>query len=165
MKNSNDTIGYRTRDPTTCSAVPQPNALPRAIFILTLCIFIISQNVCSLKLTEKLLMVSFIVVFNTARHMYTEWSFFRLELHYNIAVRICPIPRACHMAGPSYSHLFHQTSTIFPRSTNHETPHYTIFSNFLANFAPNPINDHHSDVTTEVKTFFLQVPLRSDFNL
>jgi hypothetical protein len=30
MKNSNDTIGNRTRDLPTCSAVPQPNALPRA---------------------------------------------------------------------------------------------------------------------------------------
>ena len=30
MKNSNDTIGNRTRDLTACSAVPQPTALPRA---------------------------------------------------------------------------------------------------------------------------------------
>jgi len=30
MKNSNDTIGNRTRDLPTCSAVPQPTALPRA---------------------------------------------------------------------------------------------------------------------------------------
>ena len=30
MKNSNDTIGNRTRDLPTCSAVPQPAALPRA---------------------------------------------------------------------------------------------------------------------------------------
>ena len=30
MKNSNDTIGIRTRDLPTCRAVPQPNALPRA---------------------------------------------------------------------------------------------------------------------------------------
>jgi hypothetical protein len=30
MKNSNDTIGYRTRDLTACSAVPQPAAQPRA---------------------------------------------------------------------------------------------------------------------------------------
>ena len=29
-KNSNDTIGNRTRDLPTCSAVPQPTALPRA---------------------------------------------------------------------------------------------------------------------------------------
>jgi hypothetical protein len=26
MKNSNDTIGNRTRDPPACSAVPQPRA-------------------------------------------------------------------------------------------------------------------------------------------
>ena len=32
MKNSSDTIGNRTRDPPTRSAVPQPNALPRAPF-------------------------------------------------------------------------------------------------------------------------------------
>ena len=30
MKNSNDTIGNRTRDFPTCRAVPQPTALPRA---------------------------------------------------------------------------------------------------------------------------------------
>jgi hypothetical protein len=30
MKNSNDTIGNRTRDLTTCRAVPQPTAPPRA---------------------------------------------------------------------------------------------------------------------------------------
>jgi hypothetical protein len=30
MKNSSDTIGNQTRDLPTCSAVPQPNALPRA---------------------------------------------------------------------------------------------------------------------------------------
>ena len=30
MKNSNDTIGNRTRDLQTCSAVPQPTALLRA---------------------------------------------------------------------------------------------------------------------------------------
>jgi len=31
MKNSNDTIGNRTRDLPTCSAVPQTTALPRAM--------------------------------------------------------------------------------------------------------------------------------------
>jgi len=30
MKNSNDTIGYRTRDLPVCSAVSQPNAPRRA---------------------------------------------------------------------------------------------------------------------------------------
>ena len=30
MKNSNDTIGNRTRDLLTCSAVPQPTAPPRS---------------------------------------------------------------------------------------------------------------------------------------
>ena len=30
MKNSNDTIGKRTRDLPACSAVPQPTAPPRA---------------------------------------------------------------------------------------------------------------------------------------
>ena len=30
MKNSNDTIGNRTRDPPACSAVPQPTAPPRS---------------------------------------------------------------------------------------------------------------------------------------
>ena len=30
LKNSSDTIGYRTRDLPACSAVPQPTALQRA---------------------------------------------------------------------------------------------------------------------------------------
>jgi len=30
MKNSNDTIGNRTRDPPACGAVPQPTAPTRA---------------------------------------------------------------------------------------------------------------------------------------
>jgi hypothetical protein len=34
MKNSNDTIGDRTRDPPTCSAVPQPTVPPRAPTLL-----------------------------------------------------------------------------------------------------------------------------------
>ena len=34
MKNSSDTIGNRTRDLPTCSAVPQPTALQRQIFAL-----------------------------------------------------------------------------------------------------------------------------------
>ena len=34
MKNSNDTIGNRTRDLLTCSAVPQPTAPPRYPFSL-----------------------------------------------------------------------------------------------------------------------------------
>ena len=32
MKNSNDTIGNRTRDLLTCSTVPQPTAPPRSPF-------------------------------------------------------------------------------------------------------------------------------------
>jgi len=36
MKNSNDTIGNRTRDLLACSAVPQPTALQRAPF--TVCV-------------------------------------------------------------------------------------------------------------------------------
>ena len=35
MKNSNGTIGNRTRDLPTCSAVPQPTALPRAPFVIS----------------------------------------------------------------------------------------------------------------------------------
>jgi hypothetical protein len=33
MKNSNDTIGSRTRDLSACSAVPQPTASPRNISV------------------------------------------------------------------------------------------------------------------------------------
>jgi hypothetical protein len=34
MKNSNDTIGNRTRDLPACSAVPQPTAQPRNLKLL-----------------------------------------------------------------------------------------------------------------------------------
>ena len=37
MKNSSDTIGNRTRDLPTCSAVPQPTALPRAPNLVSCC--------------------------------------------------------------------------------------------------------------------------------
>jgi len=48
MKNSNDTIGNRTRDLPACSAVPQPTESPRARkllkgmneFVLVLPIFV-----------------------------------------------------------------------------------------------------------------------------
>jgi len=35
MKISSDTIGNRTRDLPACSAVPQPNAPPRASIVMT----------------------------------------------------------------------------------------------------------------------------------
>ena len=38
MKNSNETIGNRTRDLPACSAVPQPTAPPRAPLNMWLCI-------------------------------------------------------------------------------------------------------------------------------
>jgi hypothetical protein len=45
MKNSNYTIGNRTLDLPTCSAVPQPTALLRAASeISTLAIFILNQG-------------------------------------------------------------------------------------------------------------------------
>jgi hypothetical protein len=34
MKNSNDTIGNRTRDVPACGAVPQPPATPRADYVI-----------------------------------------------------------------------------------------------------------------------------------
>jgi hypothetical protein len=37
MKNSNDTIGNRTRDLPACSAMPQPTAPPRAPFFVRNC--------------------------------------------------------------------------------------------------------------------------------
>jgi len=35
IKNSNDTIGIRTRDLLACSTVPQPNSPPRAPIIIS----------------------------------------------------------------------------------------------------------------------------------
>ena len=42
MKNSNDTIGNRTRDLPVCSAVPQPTAPPRAPYTYLTCLHILS---------------------------------------------------------------------------------------------------------------------------
>ena len=45
MKNSNDTIGNRTRDLPACSAVPQPTAPSRTpILLFMLCKIILSKN-------------------------------------------------------------------------------------------------------------------------
>ena len=58
MKNSNDTIGNRTRNLPACSAVPQPTAPPLApimfgekykLFSTTLCCFLQSQITASLS--------------------------------------------------------------------------------------------------------------------
>ena len=46
-KNFNDTIGNRTRDLPTCSAMPQPTALPRAPF----CIYISVYAILSPKMS------------------------------------------------------------------------------------------------------------------
>jgi len=44
MKNSSDTIGNRTRDLPTCSAVPQPTALPRAPSSTHLDVLYVTEN-------------------------------------------------------------------------------------------------------------------------
>ena len=44
MKNSNDTIGHRTRDLPTCSAVPQPTAPPRTPSLLVVYVSVCSIN-------------------------------------------------------------------------------------------------------------------------
>jgi len=49
MKNSNDTIGNRTRDLPACSAVPQPTAPPRAPYTLSLLYLIITQLIMRLE--------------------------------------------------------------------------------------------------------------------
>ena len=53
MKNSSDTIGNRTRNLPTCSAVPQPTALLRANFVTLEVIKnklnVINKNTCSEK--------------------------------------------------------------------------------------------------------------------
>ena len=52
MKKSNDTIWNRTRELPTCSAVPQPTALPRAPIDL---LFVVESvtNVTTLKYVSK----------------------------------------------------------------------------------------------------------------
>ena len=46
MKNSNDTIGNRTRDLPTCSAVPQPTAPPRAPYMYVVRMYYACMYVC-----------------------------------------------------------------------------------------------------------------------
>jgi hypothetical protein len=56
MKNSSDTIGNQTRDLPTCSAVPQPTALPRDPH--TMCPYLnlsrqISEKLSNIKFHEN----------------------------------------------------------------------------------------------------------------
>jgi hypothetical protein len=44
MKNSNDTIGSRTRDLPVCGAVPQPTAPPRTPVIIIIIIIIVKNH-------------------------------------------------------------------------------------------------------------------------
>jgi len=44
MKNSNDTIGNRTRDLPACSAVPQPTAPQRAPFSVSMLLFYVRES-------------------------------------------------------------------------------------------------------------------------
>jgi hypothetical protein len=63
MKNSNDTIGNRTRDLPTCSAVLQPTALPHApkyrkqynIFSSSTCVSLLALETLHKKTTIALL--------------------------------------------------------------------------------------------------------------
>ena len=56
MKNSNDTIGTRTRDLPTCGAVPQPTAPPRNIYsgLYRNSFFEKSQKLCCVKERGKM---------------------------------------------------------------------------------------------------------------
>jgi len=57
MKNSNDTIGNRTRDLPACSAVPQPTVPPRARCLLVVVVVILVA-----VLVAAVLVVTIIVI-------------------------------------------------------------------------------------------------------
>jgi len=60
MKNSNDTIGNRTRDLPACSAVPQPTAPPRAsIYIKWSCI---KHQVTNLEVIKSWCLVRYVEI-------------------------------------------------------------------------------------------------------
>ena len=57
MKDSNDTIGNRTRDLLTCSAVPQPTAPPRSPYIY-INMVIIAQPLNMQSMTNTLMNIN-----------------------------------------------------------------------------------------------------------
>jgi hypothetical protein len=69
------------------------------------------------------------------------------------------------MAGPSYSHSFHQPGIIFGVAEIMKLAIIHCSPIFSQNFAPNPINEQHGDVVNEFKTYFVRVPLRRDFDV
>ena len=83
MKNSNDTIGNRTRDLPACSAVPQPTVSTRALT---------NYETCSL-LQNNMALFSFELLNNTVSISdYTE-SLFYLT---NITCRFLPVDRRAY---------------------------------------------------------------------
>ena len=80
MKNSNDTIGNRTRELPVCSAVPQPTALPRAPYAVRYSLFVLGYK-----------RVQHVTVLNTVGKCNTVGSF--IILYYNNIARM-PVPVA-----------------------------------------------------------------------
>jgi hypothetical protein len=63
MKNSNDTIGNRTRDLPACCTVPQPTALPRGPVVVVVLVVFVVVSFLVVVVVVVVLVVVFVVVF------------------------------------------------------------------------------------------------------
>ena len=68
MKNSNYTIGNRTRDLLTCSAVPQPTAPPRSpIQVVDIVKYVTEQRIKRLRHRNRMKDIRLV-------HIITDWN-------------------------------------------------------------------------------------------
>ena len=81
IKKSNDTIGNRTRDLPTCSAVPQPTAPPRAPIHIYSCV-----------LTFKRLLFNFVIWLTQRGCRTSKLTFDCWHRHFFRARRSCMLP-------------------------------------------------------------------------
>jgi len=96
MKNSNDTIGDRTRDLPVCSAVPQPTALPRAPFYLKYMFHWHTDN-------KLLLYIILLHIFINCHWVVTRWQYTFTHKQYTEQQKYCVLmPRASRLQS------FHQ---------------------------------------------------------
>ena len=82
MENSNDTIGNRTRDPPTCSAVRQPTAPPCASLLLVVLLVLILLLIALLLLLPTLILLP-----PPTTHSAVVWSQVTLEeIHFILCI-------------------------------------------------------------------------------
>ena len=121
MKNSNDTIGNRTRDLPACSAVTQLTAPPRArnlrVHYLIHNSKSLFHNLSHNNLTQALPSVFLRPTLILSSHIssYFLISFFPSKFPQQDPLRIFPLPHTCHQLRPSYPPSFDHHCYIWRR--------------------------------------------------